>query len=189
MTHLFYFRLLASFSVNFSWKFDLLMLCGDIKSNPGPSPNSSQSFSICYWNLNSIAVHNFPKISLLKAYNAIHTTDTIYLLETHLNHGTLFDDDNLRIQGYKLIRVDHPSNQKWGSVCIYHKDFLQVKVSNVSCLMEGIFKFQSQCKWEILGQGQKIDVLVIKELMKVINLNPWLPNADLNMYVVIQLIF
>ena len=31
MTHLFYYRLLTSFLGNFSGKFDLLMLCGDIE--------------------------------------------------------------------------------------------------------------------------------------------------------------
>ena len=35
MTHLFYSRLLTSSSANFSGKFDLLVLCGDIASNPG----------------------------------------------------------------------------------------------------------------------------------------------------------
>ena len=64
MTHLFYYRLLTSFLANFLGKFDLLMLCGDIESNPGPRPNSGQSFSICHWNLSSIAAHNFSKISL-----------------------------------------------------------------------------------------------------------------------------
>ena len=59
LTDLYYFRLLTSFLANFSGKFDLLMLCGDTKS--------SQSFSICHWNLNSIVAHNFSKISLLKA--------------------------------------------------------------------------------------------------------------------------
>ena len=136
MTHLFYFRLLTSFLANFSGKFDLLMLFGDIESNPGPRPNSSQSFSICHWNLNSIAAHNFSKISLLKAYNAIHTYDIICLSETCLNHDTLSDNDNLKIPGYELIRFDHPSNQKRGGICIYHKDILPIKVNNVSCLKE-----------------------------------------------------
>ena len=111
MTHLFYFRLLTSFLANFSGKFDLLMLRGDIESNPGPRPNSGQSFSICHWNLNSTAAYNFSKIYLLKAYNAIHTYDIICLSETHLKHDTLSDNDNLMIPGYELIRVDHPSNQ------------------------------------------------------------------------------
>ena len=136
MTHLFYYRLLTSFLGNFSGKFDLLMLCGDIESNPGPRPNSGQSFSICHWNLNSIAAHNFSKISLLRAYNAIHNYDIICLSETYLNHDTLSDSDNLKIPGYELIRVDHPSNQKRGGICIYHKDFLPIKVNNVSCLKE-----------------------------------------------------
>ena len=66
MTHLFYFRLLASVSANFSGKFDLLMLCGNVESNPaGPRLNSGQSFSICHWHVNSIAAHNFSKTSLL----------------------------------------------------------------------------------------------------------------------------
>ena len=112
MIHVFYFRLLISFLANFSGKFDLLMLCGDIESNPGPRPNSGQSFSLCHWNLNSIAAHNFSKISLLKAYNAIHTYDIICLSETYLNHDLLSANDNLKIPDYELIRVDHPSNQK-----------------------------------------------------------------------------
>ena len=150
MPHLFYFKLLTSFLANFSGKFGLLMLCGDIESNTGPRPNSGQSFSICHWNLNIIAVHHFGKISLLKAYNAIHIYNIIYtydinsLLETYFNHDTLSDNDNMRIPGSELIRVDHPSNQKWGGICIYHKDFLPVKVNNVSCLKR-IFKFQFEC--------------------------------------------
>ena len=63
MTHLFYYRFLTSFLGNFSEKFDLLILCGDIESNPGLRPNSAQSFSICHWNLDSITAHNFSKIS------------------------------------------------------------------------------------------------------------------------------
>ena len=69
MTH---FRFSSSFLANFSVKFNLLVLCGDIESISGPRPNSGQSFSICHWNLSSIAAHYFSKINLLRAYNAIH---------------------------------------------------------------------------------------------------------------------
>ena len=65
MTHLFYFRLLTSFLANFSGKFDLLMSCRGIESNPGPRPNVCQSFSIYYCYLSNIAAHNFFKVSLL----------------------------------------------------------------------------------------------------------------------------
>ena len=136
ITHLFYFRLLTSFLANFSGKFDLLMLCGDIESDPAPRPFSGQRFSICLWNLNSIAAHNCSKFPLLKAYNAIHFYDIICLSESYLNHDTLSNNDNLKIPGYELIRVDHPSNQKGGGFCIYQKDFLPIKVNNVSCLKE-----------------------------------------------------
>ena len=92
------------------------MLRGDIELNPGPRPNSGQRLSICHWNLNSIAAHNFFKISLLRAYNAIHNYDVICLSETYLNHDTLSDSENLRIPGYELIRVDHSSNPKQGGI-------------------------------------------------------------------------
>ena len=48
--------------------FRLLELSGDIEFNPGSKPDSSQSFSICCWSLNSMSAHNYSKISLLTAY-------------------------------------------------------------------------------------------------------------------------
>ena len=118
MTHLCYCRLLTSFLAIFLGKFDVIMLCGDIELN-WIQINSSQSFSICHWNLNSIAAHNFSKVSLLSVYNKIHNYDIICLSETYLNHNTLFNNDNLKILGYELIRVDHPLNQKRGGIYIY----------------------------------------------------------------------
>ena len=44
----------------------IIDLSGDVENNPGPRLNSSQNFSICHWNLNSITVHSYVKISLLK---------------------------------------------------------------------------------------------------------------------------
>ena len=49
----------------------LLLLSGDIETNLGPYPGYFSSFSFCHWNLNSSAAHNFMKMSLLQAYNAI----------------------------------------------------------------------------------------------------------------------
>ena len=146
MTHLFYYRILTSFLGNFSGKFDLLMLCGDIESNPGPRPNSSQSFSICHWNLNSIKAHNFSKISLLRAYNGIHNYD-ICLSETYLNHDTLSYSDNLKIPGYELIRVLSPikSKTRW---CLYISQRFSTNKSKQYKLFEGMLKFRSECIWE-----------------------------------------
>ena len=54
--------------------FLLLLICaGDIELNPGPRKNNtSYNFSFCHWNLNSIAAHNFSKLSVLEAYNVQH---------------------------------------------------------------------------------------------------------------------
>ena len=59
------------------------MLCGDIGVNPGPGQWTSLSF--CHWNQNSISALDFVKLSLLKAYNAVHKFDIICLSETFLN--------------------------------------------------------------------------------------------------------
>ena len=42
----------------------LLVLSGDIETNPGPDPGYSKKFSFCYWNLNSITAHDFIKMSV-----------------------------------------------------------------------------------------------------------------------------
>ena len=100
--------------------------------NPGLRPSFGQSFSICHWNLNSVAAHNLSKIYLLKVYNVIYTYNIICLLEVYLHHDRFFNDDNLRIAGFKLIRVEYPSSEKRDAVCIYHKGRLPIKVINVS---------------------------------------------------------
>ena len=107
-----------------------LFICGDIELNPGPkNRNSCYNFSICHWNLNSITAHNFAKVNLLEAYNAIHDFDMICLSESYLDSSASFNNDNLYIKDYKLLRADHPWNVKRGGACVYFKESLPV-----SCL-------------------------------------------------------
>ena len=73
------------FQSHFYFYSRLIELNGDVQKNPGLSSKPNQSFSICHWNLNSIATHNFSKIQSLIAYNCIHHFDNICLSETHLN--------------------------------------------------------------------------------------------------------
>ena len=48
---------------NYPWfTCNLLLLCSDVELNPGPNQNTAKKLSICHWNLNSIAVHNFAKL-------------------------------------------------------------------------------------------------------------------------------
>ena len=98
----------------------LLLLSGDIETNPGPDPGYLNSFSFCHWNLNSIAAHNFIKMSPLQACNALNRFDIICLSETYLDNSYHTDDDQLTFPGYNLIRADNPNNIKRGGVCIYH---------------------------------------------------------------------
>ena len=96
----------------------VLKLSGDIEENPGPKPSSSQSFSICHWNLNSISAHNYIKLSILTSNVSTHKFDVICISETYLNSDTSTVDENLEIVGYTLIRANQTSNTKQGSVCI-----------------------------------------------------------------------
>ena len=67
-----------------TWLFSvLLFLGGDVELNLEPKQCSTNTSSICHWNLSGIS-HNYEKIFLLKAYIAIHKFDVICLSETYL---------------------------------------------------------------------------------------------------------
>ena len=118
--------------------FITLICAGDIELNPGPRKNNT-SYNFSFWNLNSIAAHNFSKLSLLEAYNVEHKLDMICLSETFLDCSIPGNDERLNMKGYKLIRADNPSDSKKGDVGIYYKEFLavcRVEVKNLNeCLI------------------------------------------------------
>ena len=109
------------------------MLSGDIESNPGPTHSPGQCFSICHWNLNSITAHNFAKLSLLTAYNLVHSFHIICLSETYLNSETPPNDTRLELPGYNLFGSNHPSHNK-RRVCVYYKSTLPLRILNISNL-------------------------------------------------------
>ena len=75
-----------------------------------------------------LIAHNMLKISLLEAYNTVHKYDFNCICKTYFDSSVESDNDDLRINGYKLIRTDHPLNTKRGGVCICYKESLIVKV-------------------------------------------------------------
>ena len=62
--------------------------------------------------------------------------DFICLSETYLDSST--PDSLLEIDGYNLIRADHPDNIKRGGVCIYYKESLPVRVLSLPYLKEAL---------------------------------------------------
>ena len=64
--------------------------------------------------------------------------DIVCISETYLDSSTAYDDGNLEIAGYNLIRSDHPSNKKRDGVCIYYKNSLPLRVLSIHYLQECI---------------------------------------------------
>ena len=62
---------------------------------------TSNYFSCCPWNANSILGHN--KISLLTAYHTVRRFNIICISETYLD--STVDDKTIEITGYNLIRA------------------------------------------------------------------------------------
>ena len=101
------------------WLHSLAIKWSDnIEENPGPKPNSCECLSICHWYLSSIYAHNFIKLSLLRAYISINKIDIIYLSETYLDSSISYDNDNLELPGYNLVRADNLTNTKRGGIII-----------------------------------------------------------------------
>ena len=95
----------------------------DIEANPGPGGWRS-SFSVCHWNLNSIWVEDFSKLSQISTFLNIHQFDIFCLTETFLDSSISSEDPRLAIERYKRFRCDHRSNLRSGGVCLYFKDHL-----------------------------------------------------------------
>ena len=62
--------------------------------------------------------------------------DFICLSETYLDSST--PDSLLEIDGYILVRADHPNNIKIGGVCIYYKESLPVRVISLPYPQEAL---------------------------------------------------
>ena len=117
-----YFLITWSFFKYIWYDSRIIILIGDIETNPGPKHSfSSQGLKICHWNLNSLSSHIYKKVSSLSAFISVHKLDIICLSKTYLNSETSPDDDNLEISGYNIIRKDRPSNTKRRGVCVYYK--------------------------------------------------------------------
>ena len=100
----------------------------EIETNPGPQKEKTKNLSCCHWNVNSLIAHNLSKLSQLEAYNSVYKHDFICTSETLFDSSIQEEDTNIQLDGYNLLRGDHPSNSKRGGVCILYKETLGVRI-------------------------------------------------------------
>ena len=113
----------------------ILLTCDDIESNPEPRRRDScYNFSVFYWNLNSMAAHNFEKINFLEAYNIINKYDVICLSESYLDSSIASNNDDFYIKS--LYRADHTNNVKKGDVRAYIRESLPLRCFRNTYLQE-----------------------------------------------------
>ena len=86
----------------------VLLKSGDIEIDSGPKKSSAIKFY--HSNLNGLATHDFVKVSLLDVFITAHNFDIVYLRETVLDSTIPHNDENININGYSSLRVDHLNN-------------------------------------------------------------------------------
>ena len=85
---------------------NLLFRCSDVEANPHPK---YLSLTFCHCNLNGLTAHHSILVTSSITQN---NDDIIYLLEKLINSSIQTNDDRISIDGYNLIRADHPSDSK-----------------------------------------------------------------------------
>ena len=77
--------------------------------------------------MNGLMAHNFIEVWFLQFLAITNDYDIICHTETSfLDFSNDNDDDRISILRYNLLCLEHPSNTKRGSVCIYYKDHLPI---------------------------------------------------------------
>ena len=77
-------------------------------------------------------------MSLLRAYISVNKFNIICFSETYLDSSISFNNGNLEVPGYTLVRADNPNNTKRGGVGIYYFNSLPLKVLDIKYLNECI---------------------------------------------------
>ena len=165
----------------------LLVNSGDIETNPGPTKSSPIKF--CYWNLNSLAAHDFIKVLLIETFITTHNFDILCLSEPFLDSTIDLTDKNINFDGYSILRADHLSNNKRGGVCVYFKQSLplirrddlrtmqetivtEISVENEACFFTCFYRSPSHSHNELENFCSELNLL-----LTTINNKPSLFNS------------
>ena len=76
-------------------------------------------FSFCNWNLYTLSIDEFSRVSLLNAHNSIYKYDIISLCETSLSENEIIPENI--IQEYIYRECNHSSGERVGVGIFYKK--------------------------------------------------------------------
>ena len=108
----FYALITLYYKLHMQWlTYKTTLLSGDVESNSGLNVNA---FNLCTWNLTSITVHDFIRISQIEAYNSIYNYDLLGVVENHLDSTA--QESKLMLHGYTFIKDNNPLDVKRGGV-------------------------------------------------------------------------
>ena len=113
----------------------------------------------------------------MQGYTTEHNFNIICLSETFLNSSLDSKDDRLKIEGYNLIRSDHPSASKKGGVCVYYKEHIplvrrddlctlsnclvtEIRLENEKCFFACLYRSLSQTQHEFESFCTNLDTLM-----------------------------
>ena len=143
-------------------RFINLLLCCGIETNLGPF-NRCKFISFYHCNLNGLLARNHEKFYLVEAFVVSNNIDIFCISETFLDSSVDNIYDGLNINGYTLVRSDHPSNTKRAAVAIYYKEHLpvirrndifplhesivlEIRLANNKCFLTSLYRSPSQRK-------------------------------------------
>ena len=86
-------------------------------------------------------------------------------METFLNSSIETNDDRISIDGYNLIRADHPSDSKRGGVCIYYKEHIPLIKRDDICTLDNCLVTEIRLQLDQWLKGGRCDILA--ELMSI----------------------
>ena len=113
----------------------------------------------------------------MEAFITSNNFDLVCLSETFLDSTIPNDDINIQINGYSLLRADHPNDIKRGGVCIYFKESLplirrndltnikdclvtEINVNNEKCFFTCLYRSPSQSHDELERFCANFDLLL-----------------------------
>ena len=93
--------------------------------------------------------------------------------KTYFDLSILEEDSSFQLDGYKVIRADHPSNTKRGGVCVCYQESLSVRALHLTNLIEFII-----CEVSIQSRKRYIGVIYRSPSQSTAKFEEFLSNFE-----------